>query len=250
MYVLEASHPLGPYREVGKVYDPRHDTWAIDLTVFRHGGELYAVWSGWEESTDGSFQNLYIAPMANPWKISAERQQISRPEHGWEMSGGAVNEGPHVVRNEHAEKVFIVYAADASWTSAYKMGLLEWTGGDVMDPASWTKLPWPIFTGVGHGCFLDTPDGHWFVYHRKLTTDPGWADREIRWEPYSWDDEGYPVIGDIEEMHAKAKRPKARRDAPQGFPTAADATAKAPFRPHREPSRRVGGPAGEDVVVE
>src|SRR5688572_22246177 len=45
-YVLEADGPLGPYKEAGRIYDPRHDTWAIDLTVLRHEGHLYAVWSG------------------------------------------------------------------------------------------------------------------------------------------------------------------------------------------------------------
>src|SRR5207244_11570310 len=106
----------------------------------------------------------------------------SRPEHAWEMSVAAVNEGPQVLCNEAAGKLFIVYSADASWTHAYKMGVLEWMGGDVMDPAAWSKRPWPIFTGGGHGCFVDTVHGTHVVYHRKICADPGWADREIRYE--------------------------------------------------------------------
>src|SRR5665213_354723 len=38
------------------------DHWAIDATVFELGRSLYAVWSGWEGSVDGT-QNLYIAKM-------------------------------------------------------------------------------------------------------------------------------------------------------------------------------------------
>jgi GH43 family beta-xylosidase len=195
MYVLESDHPAGPYREVGKICDPHHDTWAIDLTVLQHDHRLYAVWSGWEAENEGFPQNLYIAPMANPWTICGERRLISSPEHGWEMSVAPINEGPQVTRNPGQGKLFIAYSADASWSQAYKMGLLEWVGGDVTSPGSWKKLPRPIFTGGGHGCFIETGAGHHLVYHRKMSTDPGWADREIRAEPFVWDSDGYPVIG-------------------------------------------------------
>jgi len=106
-----------------------------------------------------------------------------------------INEGPQILRNPELDKLFIVYSADASWTSAYKMGLLEWIGGDVMDASSWVKLPYPIFTGGGHGCFVDIDNTLYAIYHRKLTTDPGWSDRVIRYDPVTWDDNGYPVIG-------------------------------------------------------
>jgi GH43 family beta-xylosidase len=152
------------------------------------------MWSGWEGADDGFPQNIYIAPMANPWTISGERRCISRPEHGWEMTVAAVNEGPELIRHPVTGRLFVLYAADASWTQAYKMGLLEWTGGDVTDPASWQKLPRPFFTGGGHGCVVETAAGSRLVYHRKLGGDPGWADREIRWAPLTWDAEGYPVV--------------------------------------------------------
>ena len=192
-YALVGDDPLGPYQELGPVCDPAHDVWSIDLTVFGHEGRLYAVWSGWEGPDDGFPQNLYIAPMSNPWTISGERQCISRPQHGWETSVAAVNEGPEVVRHPGSGRLFMLYAADASWTQAYKMGLLEWMGGEVTDPSSWRKLPRPWFTGGGHGSVVDTPSGPYLVYHRKLGPDPGWADREIRWTPLTWD-AGYPLV--------------------------------------------------------
>jgi GH43 family beta-xylosidase len=218
MYALEADHPLGPYREMGKVFDPLHDTWAIDMTVLQHEGGLYAVWSGWSDESEGGLQNLYIAPMSDPWTLSGERRLISRPEHGWEISAGAVNEGPEILRNP-AGRLFIVYSADASWTPAYKMGLLEWIGGDVTDPASWSKLARPIFRGGGHGCFIDTAEGSFAIYHRKRSFDPGWADREIRVEPLTWDPDGYPVIGEPETTHPTAKRPPQLRRSTVGFPS-------------------------------
>ena len=195
MFALVADDPLGPYTELGRIYDPSNDVWAIDMTVLPHGGRLYALWSGWDGPDDGFPQNLYIAPMANPWTISGERHCLSRPEHDWEMSVAPVNEGPEVLCHPGSGRLFIAYAADASWTSAYKTGLLEWTGGDVTDPAAWRKSPDPWFADGGHGCVLDTPAGSHFVYHRKLTGEPGWADREIRSTPLFWDADGYPVVG-------------------------------------------------------
>ena len=193
-YALVADDPFGPYQALGPVRDPDHDVWAIDLTVFSHDDRLYAVWSGWEGPTDGFPQNLYIAPMSDPSTISGERRCLSRPEHGWEMSVAAVNEGPEVVRHPGSGRLFLLFAADASWTQAYKMGLMEWTGGDVTDPASWRKRAEPWFTGGGHGCLVDAPGGTFLVYHRKISGDPGWADREIRTAPVVWDATGYPVV--------------------------------------------------------
>ncbi len=193
-YALVADDPLGPYRALGQVGDARHDVWAIDLTVFSHQGRQYAVWSGWEGADDGFPQNLYIAPMSNPWTISGERRCLSRPEYDWEMTVAPVNEGPEVIRNPRSGGLFLLYAADASWTQAYKMGLLAWTGGRVTDPSSWRKLPSPWFTGGGHGCVVETATGPHLVYHRKRSAEPGWADREIRSAPLFWDADGYPVL--------------------------------------------------------
>jgi GH43 family beta-xylosidase len=207
MYVLEADHPLGPYREMGKICDPRHDTWAIDMTVLEHDGGLYALWSGWEGESDYFPQNLYIAPMSDPWTISGERRLISRPEHDWEMSVAPINEGPEILHNAGQNKLFVVYSADASWSQAYKMGMLELVGSDVMDPASWRKLPQPIFIGGGHGCFIEDGSGRHLVYHRKMSPEPGWADREIRSQRFIWDADGYPVFartaGEAEDREAR-----------------------------------------------
>jgi GH43 family beta-xylosidase len=236
MYVLESAEPLGPYREAGRVFDPRHDLWSIDLTVFLHEGELYGVWSSWEEERLGAFQNLYIARMSNPWTLATERRMISRPTHGWEMTVAPINEGPQVLRNASANKLFIVYSADASWTHAYKMGVLEWNGGDVTDPASWAKLPWPIFTGGGHACFVDTPAGPMTVYGTKTTDDPGWADREIRVTPYTWDELGYPLIGATDEHAPRRERRNRVLRSSVGPQSAAELAQSVPFAPHRRPA--------------
>jgi GH43 family beta-xylosidase len=206
MFALVADDPFGPFTELGPVRDPRHDVWAIDMTVFAHDGKLYALWSGWEGPHDGFPQNLYIAPMATPWTISGDRRCLSRPEYGWETSVAPVNEGPTVIRHTGSGRLFILYAADASWTSAYKTGLIEWTGGDITDPRAWRKSADPWFSGGGHGCVVDTAVGSHFVYHRKLTGEPGWADREIRSVPLFWDADGYPLVQSVAPRAGEAAR--------------------------------------------
>jgi GH43 family beta-xylosidase len=215
-YVLAADHPMGPYRALGPIYDPGHDVWAIDLTVFAHAGRLHAVWSGWEGPDDGFPQNLYIAPMENPWTIGGERRCLSRPQHAWETSVAPVNEGPTVIRHPGSGRLFILYAADASWTQAYKTGLLEWTGGDVTDPVSWKKLPLPLFAGGGHACVVSAPSGDVLLYHRKLSPEPGWADREILTAALSWDADGRPAV---RTRRPSTAPPAASGDGAMGVPT-------------------------------
>jgi GH43 family beta-xylosidase len=220
-YVLEADNPFGPFTEKGRIFDPENDSWAIDLTVLRHERRLYAVWSGWDAPDDGFPQNIYIAPMSNPWTISGPRVLISRPEHDWETSVRAINEGPQVLVNPDG-KLLLTYSADASWTTAYKVGLLEFVGDDVLDPASWRKLPGPIITGGGHGCFVEEAGQLYAVYHRKLTPDPGWADRVIQVLPVGWDSSGYPVVGRLTSS--------ATRTGDQ-VPGAQDTTPRTSFGP-------------------
>src|SRR5207237_2279225 len=87
--------PQGEYRDEGML-----DTggiWAIDLTVTRLRGQLYAVWSGWEANapTDRTPQHLYIARMSNPWTIATSRIRISSPTESWERGTELdLNEGP------------------------------------------------------------------------------------------------------------------------------------------------------------
>jgi GH43 family beta-xylosidase len=144
MYVLEneAADPfLGAFRWKGKLSAPGEDRWAIDGTVFRAGGTLYFLWSGWEGDEDVR-QLLYLAPMRDPWTLAGPRVEISRPTLPWEVRGAppAVNEGPEVL--VRGGSVFVVYSASGSWTDHYCLGLLSApAGANLLDPASWTKRP-------------------------------------------------------------------------------------------------------------
>jgi GH43 family beta-xylosidase len=204
------NDPRGEYVDRGMLYtgddiatgaDPK---WAIDLTVGRIDGQLYAIWSGWEENrdTDRTPQHLYIARMSNPWTISSDRVKISSPVESWERGTALdLNEGPQLLF--HDDEVFIIYSTRESWLPDYRLGQLRLRpGADPMDPDSWIKSG-PVFTrtdsvfGPGHNGFTRSPDGteDWLVYHAKVSTEPGW-ERVIRMQPFGWNADGSPDFGE------------------------------------------------------
>ncbi|HET9236580.1 MAG TPA: family 43 glycosylhydrolase [Oligoflexus sp.] len=81
MYVLESigQDPTGPYRFKGRIAAAT-DRWAIDGTVLEPGdGRRYFVWSGWD-GDENIQQNLYIAPMQNPWTLGSADPNTLRME--------------------------------------------------------------------------------------------------------------------------------------------------------------------------
>ncbi len=203
MYVLEnaSENPMtGTWEFKGKITDST-DRWAIDGTVLEVNGELYFIWSGWEE-TDGSFQNLYIAKMSNPWSISSERVLISTSDHDWETSPGKINEGPEVIIRGNT--INLVYSANASWTDSYCLGLITADiNAELLEPASWVKRDKPIFSnangvyGPGHCSFTTSPDGSedWIIYHAARWPGSGWT-RNVRAQKFTWNTDGTPNLGE------------------------------------------------------
>ena len=202
--------PQGPYIDRGMLYTgddiqgKTNDIWAIDLTVNRINGQLYAVWSGWtaNATTDRTPQNLYIARMSGPATISSNRVEVTSPVESWEKGTELdLEEGPEFL--EHAGQEFIIYSTRESWLPAYKLGQLRLVSAtaDPMDPASWLKSG-PVFAGtatvygVGHASFTTSPDSSedWIVYHSKVDSAPGW-NRDIRVQKYSWNADGSPNFG-------------------------------------------------------
>ena len=154
--VLESvsDDPFGPYVDRGMLYtgdniqDPASAKWAIDLSPFQMNGQLYAVWSGWEENaaTDKTKQHLYIAKMSNLWTISSNRVKISSPTESWETGGELdLNEGPELLRKN--EKAFIIYSCRKSWLKEYRLAQLTLadTTLNPMEPENWTKTG-PVFS--------------------------------------------------------------------------------------------------------
>ena len=214
--VLEATtdNPQGSYVDKGMLYTgddiagKTNPVWAIDLTVHRINGELYAVWSGWlsNQPTHVTPQHTYIAKMSNPYTISTARVKISSPDQSWEI-GPQLNlqEGQEFLVN--GTNTFIVYSTRESFLPDYRLGFLKLSAPDAdpLLPASWIKSPGPVFTGlpsggvygVGHASFTTSPDGgqNWIVYHAKSLNSPGWDDRQIRMQRFTWNTDGTPNFG-------------------------------------------------------
>jgi GH43 family beta-xylosidase len=200
MYVLQGgATPEAPFALKGKIATP-DNLWAIDGTVLQMpDGRLFFLWSG-HETQNSHTQNLYIAPMRDPWTISGERVCISRPHYDWETNGLPINEGPEVLW--HGHQLFVIYSASGAWGDDYCLGQLAWKGGDVLNPESWEKSPMPIFSGTqdiigpGHCSFAKSPDGRedWIVYHAHQYKGSGWK-RDVRIQPFTWNSDGSPHFG-------------------------------------------------------
>jgi GH43 family beta-xylosidase len=198
MWVLESvgTDPLGPYRCRGQIETAE---WAIDGTVLQLDGALYFIWSGWPGAVNGQ-QNLYIAPMKNPWTLAGRRSLLARPEMTWEKMEMAICEGPQVLQ-KHG-RTFIVYSASGSWSEHYCLGLLEFTEGTPLAAENWKKRGC-IFSrnalvhGVGHCSFVQSPDQteDWIIYHTKTKRKHGWNDRTVHAQRFTWTEEGLPYLG-------------------------------------------------------
>jgi GH43 family beta-xylosidase len=204
MYVLESngSDPQGSYTFRGKIAAPT-DRWAIDGTVLDLDGALYFIWSGWE-GTANLQQNLYIAPMSNPYTISGERALISSPTNAWERRGGRpyINEAPEILRRNG--RIFLMYSASGSWSDDYCLALLTaWETSNPMLATSWTKSSGCVVSkaatayGPGHNSFTRSPDGleDWLVYHANEISGSGYNGRSIRAQRFTWNADGRPNFG-------------------------------------------------------
>ncbi len=212
--VLESAskNPRGEYIDRGMLYTGdrietrSNNKWAIDMTILKQEGQLYAIWSGWKKNRndDGTPQHQYIASMSDPTTISSNRVLISSPTRSWETAGPLnLNEGATVLRSRNTDRLFVIYSTGQSWLPSYKLGQLELkpSDADPMNPDNWIKEG-PVFTGtdevhgVGHASFTTSPDGtqDWIVYHSKKDTSPGW-DRTIRTQQFHWREEGEPDFG-------------------------------------------------------
>jgi GH43 family beta-xylosidase len=211
--------PFSIYTDEGMLYtgdnsDMKNDNrWAIDLTVFEYGKQLYAVWSGWIDDalTDKTSQHLYIAEMSDPVTMKSVRKKISGPEQPWETGGPLdLQEGPEILMKNG--NLFIVYSCRESWTIDYRLGLLKLKAKSLslLEASSWEKSG-PVFSGplgVGHGSFTTSPDGSedWIIYHSKKAVKEGWQ-REIMLQPFKWKSDGSPDFGTPVKRGIEINRP-------------------------------------------
>ncbi|MFD2163160.1 family 43 glycosylhydrolase [Paradesertivirga mongoliensis] len=213
-----ADPTTGEWKEEGEILS-KPNQFTLDATVFEHKGQRYMVWvdRGNDKLVNTS---LYIAKMTSPTTLDAKQVIISRPEYSWEIKGHRVNEGPAVlIRNG---KVFMSFSASAT-DANYAIGLL-WAedDADLLDPASWHKLPEPVFFsneafnrfGPGHNSFTVAEDGKTdvMIYHARdykdIKGEPLYdPNRHTRARVLRWTKNGMPDFGqDLDDNGVALKK--------------------------------------------
>ncbi|TRZ40995.1 alpha-N-arabinofuranosidase [Robertkochia solimangrovi] len=197
-----ADPTTGEWKEEGQI-ETNRDEFALDATTFVHNKQRYLIWA-----EKGGNSNLYIAKMIDPTHIDTTQTLIAEPTLDWERIGHNVNEGPSVlIRNG---KIFVTFSASAT-DANYAMGLLYADqDADLLDAASWTKLPEPVFAtndslkrfGPGHNSFTVSEDGKRdiMIYHARDYKDIDGEplhdpNRNTRARAIEWDENGFPVFG-------------------------------------------------------
>ncbi|WP_062125525.1 glycoside hydrolase family 43 protein [Geofilum rubicundum] len=204
MHVLssESDDPTtGEWVEEGQIQTQRDD-FALDATTFEVEGERYLIWA---ERAQPHNTGLIIAKMKDPITLEGPEVVITEPEYEWEKHKYQVNEGAAVLKRNG--KVFVSFSASAT-DANYAIGLL-WAeiGDDLLDPASWNKLPEPVFYsneefnryGPGHNSFTVAEDGKTdvMIYHARdykeiegeSLYDPN---RHTRARVLHWTEDGMP----------------------------------------------------------
>ena len=178
----------------------------IDPTLYTAAdGSQYLCYSRSTE-TDGSV--LEITRMTSPTWCSKQSAVIAKNELPWELiqpaeQTSSVMEGPFFL--EHGGRLFIIYSVNTCFSDSYSLGVLEYVGGDLCNPASWQKHPEPLLTmgngvyGPGHASFFYSPDGtevfvayHGMKEHNETVT---WVPRYANVQRVTFDETGCPVLG-------------------------------------------------------
>jgi GH43 family beta-xylosidase len=195
----------GTWSVLGQLQTP-WDSFNLDSTSFVHMGRRYLAWAQREPGIDTN-SNLYLAPLASPLTLAAKPVRLSVPTLDWEVQGFKVNEAPAVlIRNG---KLFLTYSASAT-DARYCLGMLTARAdADLMDAASWTKSPVPVFQtstahkifGPGHNSFtVDERGRDVLVYHARdyaeIQGDPLFdPNRHTRMQYFTYRADGTPDFG-------------------------------------------------------
>jgi GH43 family beta-xylosidase len=210
-YVLraKAANPLAAdWSLLGKLETP-WDSFTLDSTIFEHRGVRYICWAQGEPGI-ATNSNLYLAPLETPTTLAAPPARLTVPALDWEVQGFKVAEGPAILARNG--RLFLTYSASAT-DARYCVGMLTARDdADIMDPASWSKSPVPVFAssdanrvyGPGHNGFVVDERGRdLLVYHgrdyREIKGDPLFDPNRharvqvIRYRPDGTPDFGAPV---------------------------------------------------------
>jgi GH43 family beta-xylosidase len=202
--VLESvgADPLGPYNYMGRLHSTNEDFFHIDGSVYKSpDGKLYHVWSGLDYlSRDGDphddVQSIFISEMSNPWTLKGDRVKISTPRFSWERT---INEGPEIYEVK-GTLLGVLFSAHSCWGNDYCLGYLQFSGGDLLDPNNWNKIPHPIYStsseviAPGHCSCVSTDDGSLLFFHYKNSFSHTHAERRVGLRSFEVNQDGVPVV--------------------------------------------------------
>lgn len=221
-----SENPMeGQWKEEGEIVSKRNE-FTLDATTFEHKGQRYMLWVDRASEKEVN-TGLYIAKMTSATTLADKQVVISQPEYAWERKGHKVNEAPAVLTRNG--KVFVTFSASAT-DANYCLGLL-WASedADLLHPASWHKLPEPVFFtnealerfGPGHNSFTIAEDGKTDVmlYHarsyKEINGEPLYdPNRHTRARVLRWTPDGMPFFGQNlsdNEMATKKGKKAARK---------------------------------------
>lgn len=190
LFCLEATSddPYGDY--IFKAFlDP--DIFAIDIHPFTYKGVNYVAFA---YKNKGNI--IAVAKLTNAWTIDrSSLSVISIPTYDFELKDKYVNEGPFTFESPDG-RFFMLYSGNDSMHE-YCLGLLEFTGDDILSKDSWTKYKEAVLAGTdavdspGHCSVFMSPDGteYWLAYHIQLDG------RKLCVKKIIFDETGAPVLG-------------------------------------------------------
>jgi xylan 1,4-beta-xylosidase len=180
--VAVADSPLGPFKDKAVLSDE-----AIDAHLFQEDdGKMYLYYVHF----DNGFK-ITAQQMSNPVTKQGAPVAIIWPTEQWETAGGAVTEGPFMLK--HNGTYYLMYSGSGANTPLYGIGYA--TSKSPMGPfKKFTGNPIAHhggnIVGPGHHCVVTGPDGKlWMLYHQKWTDDINY-NRFLALDPVWFDDQG------------------------------------------------------------
>lgn len=188
------------------------DVFGIDPTIYqdKKHNKLYLCFSIVDDGKTVVIgkQRLAIQEMKSPTEPVGEFSIIAEATYDWEQvppynGGFTINEGAYFIEKD--DRLFIVYSGNGCWSDDYLLGILEYTGGDILSPDSWVKDNVPLLVkgngnyGPGHATFFYSPDKTelWVCHHCLHESDPENVvmPRHCHCQKVYFDETGFPHIG-------------------------------------------------------
>ena len=181
-------------RADGSILNPVQSI-SLDMTYFEDSGQSYYAWQ--------MLGSVFIATMdpSDPTRLTSAPVRILPPEFAWD---NVIAEGPNVLAKDGT--LYMIYSG-SSVGDSYTTGLITAKAGegvDLLSPAAWTKLNYPIQKsgmfngawqlGTGHGMWsMDEDDNILYVFHAR-TSNRGLTGRDMFVRRVHFASDGMPVF--------------------------------------------------------